>query len=160
VLIPAVLAVLLVVAIVVAVTEFRRAADERPTAAPTTTAPTTAATTTPTTTATSAPAPPPPPPSSPAASMAVVGANCAPVGTTSATADGTTAYCETLQSTGASIWSLTPGDVPEPTVTPAPTEEVLPFAEESPVRVCMQQTGMTRRECREAIRRSNGLPFP
>jgi serine/threonine-protein kinase len=45
-------------------------------------------------------------------------------------------------------------------VTPAPTEEVLPLAEESPVRVCMQQTEMTRRECREAIRRSNGLPVP
>ncbi len=33
-------------------------------------------------------------------------------------------------------------------------------AEESPVRVCTQQTGMARRECREEIRRSNGLPFP
>jgi serine/threonine protein kinase, bacterial len=34
----------------------------------------------------------------------------------------------------------------------------LPFMEESPVRVCMQQTGQTRRECREDIRASNGLP--
>ncbi len=32
-------------------------------------------------------------------------------------------------------------------------------AEESPVRVCTQQTGMARRECREEIRRSNGMPF-
>ncbi|BBY15819.1 serine/threonine-protein kinase [Mycolicibacterium litorale] len=164
VLIPAVLAVLLVVAVAVAVTEFRRADDERPAAAgtatssapapppPTTTPPiTTPPITTPPITTPPTAAPPPP---------AVVGANCAPVGTTSTTADGTTAYCETLQSTGASIWSLTPGDVPEPTVTPAPTEEVLPFAEESPVRVCMQQTGLTRPECREAIRRSNGVPFP
>jgi serine/threonine-protein kinase len=34
----------------------------------------------------------------------------------------------------------------------------LPIAEESPVRVCMQQTGQTRRECRRDIRASNGLP--
>jgi len=43
-------------------------------------------------------------------------------------------------------------------VTTEPTEERLPFAEESPVRVCMQQTGQTRRECRNGIRESNGLP--
>jgi serine/threonine-protein kinase len=145
VLIPAVLSLLLIVAVVVAVMEFRRADDERPTAA----APTTSASAAPPTTATSAP---------PAAAPAVVGAECGPVGATSATTDGATAYCGSLQSTGATIWSLTPGDVPEPTVTLAPTEEVLPFAEESPVRVCMQQTGLTRRECREAIRRSNELP--
>jgi|SRR3981189_2271393 hypothetical protein len=45
-----------------------------------------------------------------------------------------------------------------PTVTTAPTDEPLPIEEESPVRVCMQQTGQTRRQCREDIRRSNGLP--
>jgi serine/threonine-protein kinase len=43
-------------------------------------------------------------------------------------------------------------------VTTAPTDEPLPLAEESPVRLCMQQTDMTRRECREAIRRGDGLP--
>jgi serine/threonine-protein kinase len=48
--------------------------------------------------------------------------------------------------------------VPSPTVSVDPTEAPLPIAEESPVRVCMQQTGQTRRECREDIRRSNGLP--
>ncbi|KUI35697.1 serine/threonine-protein kinase [Mycobacterium sp. GA-2829] len=140
VLVPAVLAVLLIIAVVVAVVEFQRADDERPTAAPPPTTSTTTAAPTPTT-----------------AAPAVIGADCSGVGTTSTTADGSTAYCESLQSTGATIWSLTPGDVPEPTVTVAPTEEVLPFAQESPVRVCMQQTGMTRRECREEIRRSNEL---
>jgi serine/threonine-protein kinase len=80
------------------------------------------------------------------------------VGASATTADGSTAYCATLQTTGASIWSLTQGTVASPTVTADPTDQPLPFAEESPVRVCMQQTGMTRRECREAIRRSNGLP--
>jgi serine/threonine-protein kinase len=49
--------------------------------------------------------------------------------------------------------------VPSPTVTAAPTEEPLPTEEESPVRVCMQQTGRTLRACREMIRRSNlGAP--
>jgi serine/threonine-protein kinase len=45
--------------------------------------------------------------------------------------------------------------VPSPTVTTAPTDEPLPIEEESPVRVCMQQTGQTRLRCREQIRRSN-----
>ena len=39
-----------------------------------------------------------------------------------------------------------------------PTDEPLPAVEENPVRVCMQQTGQTRFECRRDIRRSNGLP--
>jgi serine/threonine-protein kinase len=90
--------------------------------------------------------------------VAVIGANCSPVGTTATTADGATAYCSTLQTTGASIWSLIEGDIPSPTVTTEPTDEPLPFLEESPVRVCMQQTGQTRRECRDDIRASNGLP--
>lgn len=149
VLVPAVLAVLLIVAIAVAVFEFRRADEARPAAAPTPT--TTTPTTTTTTPATTAAAPPPPAP-------AVIGAACAPVDATATTADGATAYCSTLQSSGASIWSLTQGVIPEPTVTTAPTDEPLPVAEESPVRVCMQQTGQTRRECRRAIRESNGLP--
>jgi serine/threonine protein kinase, bacterial len=158
VLAPAILAVLLVAAIAVAVFEFRRA--DRPEATPAATSP---AITTPTTTsALPAPAPPPTttatlaPPAAPAA--AVIGANCSPVGSTSTTEDGSTAYCSTLQTTGASIWSLNQGDIPSPTVTTEPTDEPLPFMEESPVRVCMQQTGQTRRECRRDIRESNGLP--
>lgn len=165
VLVPAVLATLLIAAIIVATVEFRRA-DERPIAK-------TTVTTTPVTTPVStlaAPPPQPPPidsattvtttvttaaPATPAA--VVIGANCAPPGATGTTAGGATAYCSTLQTTGTSIWSLTQGDIPSPTVTVDPTEEQLPVTEESPVRVCMQQTGMTRRECRESIRRSNGL---
>jgi serine/threonine protein kinase, bacterial len=160
VLVPAVLAVLLIAAIAVAVTEFRRA--DRPEPTPAATSP---AITTPTTTLAS-PAPPPPPsppttttsapPAAPAA--AVIGANCSPVGSTATTEDGSTAYCSTLQTTGGSIWSLDQGDIPSPTVTTEPTDEPLPFMEESPVRVCMQQTGQTRRECRRDIRASNGLP--
>lgn len=102
-----------------------------------------------TTTATSTPA---------ADAAAVIGADCSPVGATAQTADGSTAYCSTLQSTGTTIWSLTEGDVPSPTVTTEATDPPLPLAEESPVRVCMEQTGQTRRECRRDIRESNGLP--
>jgi serine/threonine-protein kinase len=166
VLVPAILAVMLVAAITVAVFEFRRA--DRPEATPAVKSPTL---TTPTTTsAPPAPAPPPSPPSpspptttatlaAPAApAAAVIGANCSPAGSTATTEDGSTAYCSTLQTTGASIWSLNQGDIPSPTITTEPTDEPLPVMEESPVRVCMQQTGQTRRECRRDIRESNGLP--
>jgi len=170
VIVPAILAVLLLVAIVVAVFEAGRADNEdRPAAASTTTS---ATATKPT--LKSQPPPPEPPPSPSATTTtpltttdtttsappaaAVIGADCSPVGSTATTADGSTAYCSTLQSTGTSIWSLTQGDVPSPTITTEPTEEPLPVAEESPVLVCMQQTGQTRRECRRDIRESNGLP--
>ncbi|MBJ7341197.1 serine/threonine-protein kinase [Mycolicibacterium sp.] len=165
VLVPAVLAVLLMVAIGFGVFELTRADDER--------RPPSAATTS--STASSprlvpplppAEPPPSPPPSTATAttatgtppSAAVVGADCSPVGSTATTADGATAYCSTLHGSSATIWSLSEGDVPSPTVTIAPTETPLPVEQETPVRVCMQQTGQTRRECREDIRRSNGLP--
>ncbi len=152
VLVPAILAILLVAAITVAVFEFRRA--DRPEATPTAQSPTAT-----TSRITPLPPPPEPPPSpQPAAATVVIGADCAPVGSTGTTAAGSTAYCSTLQTTGASIWSLNQGDIPSPTVTTEPTDEPLPIAEESPVRVCMQQTGQTRRECRRDIRASNGLP--
>jgi serine/threonine-protein kinase len=159
VIIPAVLAILLVVAVGFALVELNRADDER--AAPArTTAPTP-------TTSRVTPLPPPPeaPPSPsatttapPAPSPAVIGADCAPLGATATTANGSTAYCSTLQNTNTSIWSLSQGDVASPTVTTEATDAPLPIEEESPVRVCMQQTGQTRRQCREDIRRSNGLP--
>ncbi len=189
VLVPVVLAVLLIVAVVVAITEFRRADDERaapPAAqATTTTAATTAATNTTTaaTTASTTSSPAPPPTATEvetateaetveptetqtataaeaAPAAAVIGAGCSPVGSTATTASGTTAYCSVLQSTGSSIWSTIQGTVPEPTVTAAPTDDVLPPEQETPVRVCMQQTGLTRRECREAIRLSNRADGP
>ncbi|BBY42562.1 serine/threonine protein kinase [Mycolicibacterium celeriflavum] len=154
VIVPVILAVLLVVAIAVAAFEYGRADEEEaaragpaPTTSATAATPPTTATTTTTTTATAAAAP-----------VAVIGADCSPVGSTATTEDGSTAYCSTLQTTGASIWSLTEGDIPSPTVTTEPTDAPLPVAEEAPVRVCMQQTGQTRRECRRDIRESNGLP--
>jgi serine/threonine-protein kinase len=167
VVIPAVLAILLVAAIGFALLELTRADDER--AAP----PATSTSATSRVTPLPPPPEPPPPPSATtttaattsaapttdtAAPVAVIGADCSPLGGTGMTANGATAYCSTLQNTGASIWSLSQGDVASPTVTTAPADEPLPIEEESPVRVCMQQTGQTRRQCREDIRRSNGLP--
>jgi serine/threonine-protein kinase len=150
VIVPAVLAVLLIAAVLVAIMEFRRAEEPEASAPPpamTVTTPTTV------TTPAFTPLPAPPEPVTPPA--AVIGANCSPVGSTATTAEGATAYCSRLQTTGASIWSVNPGDVPSPTVTTGPTEQPLPIEEESPVRVCMQQTGRTLLQCREMIRRSN-----
>jgi serine/threonine-protein kinase len=88
----------------------------------------------------------------------VIGAKCSPLGSTATTANGSTAYCSKLQDVRSPIWSLTQGDVASPTVTNEPTEAPLPREEETPIRVCMQQTGQTRRQCFLDIRRSNGLP--
>jgi serine/threonine-protein kinase len=167
----AVLAILLLVAIAVASLEFRRADDER--AAPTSTTTqggtTGARSTTPPPSTTPSPSPSTTPATSAAGAtptttsttptpVAVIGASCSPVGSTSTTKTGATAYCATLQGTNRIIWSLTGGNVPSPTVTVDPTEAPLPIEQESPIRVCMQQTGQTRRECREEIRRSDGWP--
>jgi len=159
VIVPAVLAVLLVVAIAVAAMEFRRA--DRPQPTPTAKPPTATSTS-----VTPLPPPPEPPPSptttattaSAAPPTVVIGANCTPEGSTGTTAGGSTAYCSALQPSGTTVWSLQQGDIPSPTVTTEATDAPLPTEDESPTRVCMQQTGMTRLQCWEAIRRSNGRP--
>ncbi|MGE0215739.1 protein kinase domain-containing protein [Mycolicibacterium sp.] len=166
-----VLAVLLIAAIAVAIVEFVRA--DRPAEAP-------SAQRTATTTRTSAPSTAAPPPTTVATDTTVVtstdvvtapaspdgaatvaiGADCSPEGATATTGNGATAYCSALQGSGSTIWSLTEGDVasPTPTAPPNPTDEPLPPEEASPVLVCMEQTGQTRRECRRDIRIANGLP--
>jgi serine/threonine protein kinase, bacterial len=166
VLLPGVLAVLLIAAIGFGLFELTRADRERP-AAPVITTP-----------GGTSPAPLPPPLAPPAvtsietgtsgavaptstvapAPAVVIGADCAPVGSTGTTATGTTAYCSPLQGSSATIWSLTQGVVPSPTVTVDPTDTPLPTEQETPLQVCMQQTGQSRLKCRLDIRRSNGLP--
>ncbi|RDH76500.1 serine/threonine protein kinase [Mycolicibacterium moriokaense] len=159
IIVPAILAALLLIAIALVLVQFReieRLLNDTYTPPPSPP---------PATSPQALPPPPPPPPSTTtvttsataAPAAAVVGANCSPVGATAITANGNTVYCSTLQSTGASIWSTSQGEVPAPTVTVTTdaTDEPLPFQEETPVRVCMQETGRTRRECREAIRASN-----
>ena len=51
-----------------------------------------------------------------APAAAVVGADCSPLGTTATTANGNT-VCSTLEGTSATIWSVTEGVVPSPTIT-------------------------------------------
>jgi serine/threonine-protein kinase len=55
---------------------------------------------------------------------------------------------------------LTENTVASPTISaaPEPSESPVPSEQEGPIRICMQQTGQTRRQCREEILRSNGLP--
>ena len=110
-----------------------------------TTTPTTVttSTTTDTVTATAAPA------------AAVVGARCGEPGATGVTADGATVYCTLLQYTNRYLWSVHQDQIPNPVVTSppltAPTSE-----DESPVRICMQETGHSRLRCAADILRGNG----
>ena len=98
----------------------------------------------------------------PAVPVVVVGASCATLGAAGISESGSPAYCAHLSATGATIWSLIAGEISTPTVTPtlAPTDEVYSPDMESPVLVCMQQTGQTRLKCHEDIMRGNLTPTP
>ncbi len=108
---------------------------------------TTATTSTPTDTVTVAPTP-----------TAVIGSDCTEPGATGTTADGATAYCTQLQYTNRYLWSVHQDVIPNPVVTSSPASPVpAPAAgDESPVRICMQETGHTRLRCAEEILRGNG----
>ena len=155
VVVPAILAVLLIAGIALAVKEFHRAARPESTIA-------TATSPTGTTPAFTPPPPPEPvqPPVPAPPPTVVIGANCTPAGSTATAAGGAPAYCSTLQPSGTTVWSLQPGNIASPTVTTGPADTPLPTEDESPVQVCMQQTGMTRLKCWESIRRSNGRAVP
>jgi serine/threonine-protein kinase len=85
----------------------------------------------------------------------VVGANCATLGAAGVTATGGPAYCAHLPTVDKAIWSLYPGEVSSPTMTPGPNEEVYPSETEAPVLVCMEQTGQSRLTCHDDILQSN-----
>lgn len=86
--------------------------------------------------------------------VAVVGANCTPAGATGVTSDGATVYCSQLQYTNRYLWSGTQGVIPNPVVTSSPTTAP-PSEDESPVQICMQETGHTRARCTREILRGN-----
>lgn len=88
------------------------------------------------------------------AAAVVIGARCGSPGTTATTADGTTAYCSQLQYTDRYLWSTSQGVIPNPIMTSSPVAAP-PSEDESPVRVCMQQTGHTRLRCAEEILNGN-----
>lgn len=160
VLVPAMLGILLVIAIVIAMQEFMRADREEhagPTTPTSTGTPTSA---TPTGSTTSAAASSQTPATTPEIPVVAVGAACFPLGSLGTTKTGATAYCSTIQGTDTSIWSLTEGTASSPTisVTTEPNETPRPTEQEAPVRVCMEQTGQTRLQCLQEIRRNNGRP--
>jgi serine/threonine-protein kinase len=172
VLIPMVLALLLVVAVAFAVGEFT--ADKETGVDARTTA-TTARTTTPiaapppvttsvttetetdvvaeTETATDSPTPTTTP--TVASGAAAVGGDCSQSGATAVTAEGATVYCANLQYTDRYLWSSSPAEIPNPVVTTSPATPP-PYETESPVRICMEQTGHTRLRCAADILRGNG----
>jgi serine/threonine-protein kinase len=88
--------------------------------------------------------------------VVVVGANCATLGAAGITEGGGPAYCAHLPTTNATIWSLYPGEISSPTATAGPNDEVYPSETESPVLVCMEQTGRTHVDCHDDILQSNG----
>jgi serine/threonine protein kinase, bacterial len=91
----------------------------------------------------------------PALPVVLVGSDCAVLGAAGITETGQQAYCARLPSTGDIMWSLVSGVVPTPTVTKGPTDPAYPAGIEQQVDVCIQQTGQTRAECREDVRKGN-----
>ncbi len=87
--------------------------------------------------------------------VVVVGANCATLGAAGITEAGAPAYCAHLSTTNATIWSLYPGEISSPTATAGPNDEVYPPETESPVLVCMEQTGQAHVDCHDDILQSN-----
>ncbi len=97
-----------------------------------------------------------PPPGNVTLPVVVVGANCATLGAAGLTQAGAPAYCAHLTATNAAIWSLYPGEISSPTLTAGPHDQVYPSETESPVLVCMEQTGQSRVSCHDDILQSNG----
>jgi serine/threonine-protein kinase len=98
---------------------------------------------------------PSPSPGTVALPVVVVGANCATLGAAGITQGGAPAYCAHLSTTNASLWSLYPGEISSPTVTPGARDEIYPSETESPVLVCMEQTGQSRLDCHDDILQGN-----
>jgi serine/threonine protein kinase, bacterial len=169
ILVPVALAVLLVAAVAFAIGQFagdregrsQHPVSNRPVPSPTSTpavpaapAPSAPASTTePTVAVVESQPPPEATPASPLVA-AVIGARCASPGAVSSTADGASAYCARLQYTDRYLWSLSPAEIANPVVTTSPVDPP-PYEEESPVRICMQQTGHGRLRCAEEILRGN-----
>lgn len=124
---PVVLTVLLITALVFAAIEFTRAKDEQP-AAPRPAATTTTAP--PATSTTTLPSPTDAPTESPAAPT-----------------EETITSTVTVETTTTAPPTTTSPSAPTTTETPAPEQE-------TPIRECMDRTGMTRLQCWEEIRRS------
>jgi len=91
----------------------------------------------------------------PAIPVVLIGADCATLGAAGQSTSGAPAFCQRLPSTGDMMWSLYNSDVPAPTVAAGPTDDVYAPGIEQQVQVCVQETGQTRLQCREDVRRGN-----
>ena len=87
--------------------------------------------------------------------VVIIGADCEPLGAAGESTTGAQAYCAHLPAANQAVWSLYEGTLPSPTVTPGPTDEVYPPGIEQQVQLCVQQTGKSRIECRDDVRRGN-----
>jgi serine/threonine protein kinase, bacterial len=92
--------------------------------------------------------------------VVAVGVNCGTLGAAGITQDYKPAFCSHLPTTNNNVWSLYPDEIASPTVTPGPNDEVYPPDTESPVLVCMEQTGQSRLDCHDAIVQGNAAPAP
>ncbi|OAN39060.1 serine/threonine-protein kinase [Mycolicibacterium iranicum] len=88
--------------------------------------------------------------------VVVVGADCATLGGAGITQGGEPAYCARLASSGEPLWSLYPGEIPRPNSAPAPVEGSPP--PDTPVLVCMEQTGQNQTDCHDDILQENTDP--
>jgi serine/threonine-protein kinase len=138
-LVPAAIALVVIVVAAFAFVVFGRTRDHpaeaKPTPAPTSSAPA--------------------PPANVTLPVVVVGANCATLGAAGLTEAGAPAYCAHLPTTNGTIWSLYPGEISSPTATAGPNDAVYPSDTESPVLVCMEQTGQSHLDCHDDILQGN-----
>ena len=142
---PAVIAVTVIALAAIAFVLFDRSRDRPAESKPTQATPSAAA---------------PSPPGTVALPVVVVGVNCGTLGEAGITENGAPAYCAHLSTTDASIWSLYPGEISSPTMTAGPDDEVFPSETESPVLVCMEQTGQSRVDCHSDILQGNVSATP
>jgi serine/threonine-protein kinase len=87
--------------------------------------------------------------------VVIIGADCQTLGAVGVSATGDPAYCAQLASVQTTVWALYAGQVDVPTATPGPGETVYPVEIEQQIRLCVQETGRSRVECRDDIRRGN-----
>jgi serine/threonine-protein kinase len=99
---------------------------------------------------------PPPASGTVALPVVVVGADCATLGGAGVTQGGEPAYCARLSSSGEPLWSLFPGEIPHPSDAPQPAAGTA--HPDTPVLVCMEQTGQSRDDCHGDIQGENTDP--
>lgn len=83
--------------------------------------------------------------------VVLIGTDCATLGAAGITENGKQAYCAHLSTTDDTIWSLYGGEIKAPSTTPTPGETVYPSQTESPMQVCVEQTGQSRQECHDDV---------